>query len=211
MPRITRKSKILDPILTRLLRVADHAYHEGESDLLDDFASRGDGLADFIRQEIIETFENIEPGPEGVTERQAAGDAVQALYKAERELGAVAAALGLLVRPRWWRCRDCGSLRVQGEAWGALNAPGDWEFTESRDHYCADCEEGDRRVCEVDAENNCHMHNWPGGESNPQPFTKCREMTDDEIRERCKNNHDDPTPCPKCLDLIALKIPEVPA
>lgn len=199
-------------ILARIYRVADAAYNGGEGMIGKFHNGGGDGLAAFIEREIRSTFD-----AKG-TLTEAARTARGAIDKARAELQAVGHALDLLASPRWWRCRDCGSLAVQCEAYAEMNAPGAVEWSECNSHYCPDCEDPDVRVCQVDAENNCAFHSYRhGGGSGPEPFTKCRNMTDDELIERCREQHDerinvgDSPPCNYCADLIALKLPEVTA
>jgi hypothetical protein len=66
-----------------------------------------------------------------------------------------------------WVCPACGSDEVEGLAWITLNTEEIVSWVESSEHWCPECEEHFKHVCQVDEKGRCLMHD--------QPQTCCRD------------------------------------
>lgn len=64
-----------------------------------------------------------------------------------------------------WRCRGCGSDRIEGLAWARLKDDAVRTWDENAHHWCPECEEH-VPFCEVSSDERCLTHE--------QPFATCR-------------------------------------
>lgn len=67
-----------------------------------------------------------------------------------------------------WACPSCGSQEIQALAWVTLNGEVIEDYDEGTEYWCPRCERHYKRVCRVNQEGQCHLHE--------RPFAKCRDQ-----------------------------------